>query len=190
MIGRNLLRVIVVAILAVATPAFCGMPPPDVKPAPDTAWFVIGIQPVNRLIELKELRVKDGVVESYHAFPIEMTRPADGYIVFKARPGVVYGVVASSAMAGNSIFGIRYKACHQIATFQAEAGKVVYFTTFNYARTSGPEPAQGAAFYEGISYTTDLEGARAFLQTHYPGLSNSLEQGQYPMLPIIADSCF
>jgi hypothetical protein len=193
MICKNLLACLVLAIFVVASPATAGTPSPDVKPSPDVGWIVIGVQPENMRIEIKELRLKDGAVgpAGYHAFPLDMTMPTNGFIVFKARPGAVYGIVAASVMAKGGFFGMRFKACRQIAAFQAEGGKVVYFTSLTYSSSTGPAPAFGSAAYQGINYTQDFEGARSFLQTHYPGLSTSVEQGRYPMVPIVdGESCF
>ena len=184
---------VITVVFFSTTAAVSGMPAPDVKPASDVAWLVIGIRPQNMRIEVKELRVKDGIVEGYHPFPLDMTMPIDGFIVFKAHPGITYGIVAASAMANNRFFGIRYKACHEMATFTAEGGKVVYFTTFNYYSSTGTEyPSQNIieTSYKGVNYTQDLEGAQAFLKLHYPKLDGELEQGNRPILPITHNSCF
>lgn len=183
MIRRRLLAGLAVAIGACAGPALSDTPPSDAKPSPDVAWLVIGIQPATARMEIDEPLIKNGHVWSFR-YNLNAYRPVDGYIVVKARPGVLYGVGASSLMFGKSIFGVRYKPCGQVPTFQADAGKVVYVTTIAYRSEGVTTYGPAIDMAESATYSQDLEGARAFLKAHYPGLSDSLEQGRYEMTPV------
>jgi hypothetical protein len=154
-----------------------------VKPSPDVAWLVIGIQPESVRMEVDQPRVRDGVVWSFH-YGLGAYHPVDGFIVVKAEPGKPYGVAASSLMFGKSIFGVRYKPCGQVPLFQADAGKVVYITTISYRAAGHSSDGVAINMGEAADYSQDLEGARAFLSAHYPALSDSLEQGAYQMTPV------
>lgn len=134
-------------------------------------------------MEIDEPWMKNGTVWSFH-YNLNAYRPVDGFIVVKVRPGVPYGVAASSLMWGKSIFGVRYKPCGQVPTFQAEGGKVVYITTIAYRSEGSTSYGSLINMAESATYSQDLEGARAFLKAHYPGLSDSLEQGSYEMTPV------
>ena len=74
-----------------------------------------------------------------------------------------------------TIFGIRYKPCGA-AAFRADAGKVVYFTSLTYHGEGRAADGWGETYFRDPDYSQDLEGARAFLSAHYPGLAASLEQ--------------
>ena len=156
----------------------------DVTPTADVAWLVIGVAPPTARLEIDEPAIKDGMIWSFK-YRLQMYRPVDGFILVKVEPGKNYGVAASSLMAGNSIFGIRYKPCGQFPMFKADAGKVVYITSMNYRPTGMTSGAGVMNFAEGVAYSQDLQGARAFLAAHYPGLAPALEQGSYEMTPIV-----
>jgi hypothetical protein len=87
-------------------------------------------------------------------------------------------------MFGKSIFGTRYKPCGQVPTFQADAGKVVYITTISYRKDGSTSNGLEIDMSEAANYSQDIDGARTFLKAHYPGLSDSLEQGSYQMTPV------
>ncbi len=164
--GRHL--VAAVTALAVASwvaPAFAETPKSDAKPSRDAAWFVIGIQPANARVEVQEPWIKNGVVWSFHV-NFKSYVPEDGFILVKGDPGKAYGVAAGA--------GLRYRPCGSVALFHADAGTVVYITSISFA-------GAGAPGLEALSYSQDMEGARAFLKAHYPGLSDSLEPGRYQM---------
>jgi len=169
------------------------MPKSDVTPDPSAAWLVIGVKPTNARLEIDEPYLRKGVARSFH-YSADGFSPIDGFIVVKARPDRVYGIAAFSRMLPGTIFGMRLLPCGEVPSFKASAGRVVYFTTANY-RTADPEPEgmQSANFathaFEAVTYTQDLEGARAFLRKHYPALSDSVEQGTAEMLRV-ADKCW
>jgi hypothetical protein len=172
------------AMAACGMPAFAEAPTADAKPSADVAWLVIGIQPADARMEIDEPLVKNGVAWSFH-YKLNAYHPTDGFIVVKAEPGKAYGVAASSLMFGNSIFGKRYKPCGQVPLFQADAGKVVYITTITYRDEGATMNRFGVInLAEAATYSQDLDGARAFLKIHYPGLSDSVEQGGYQMTPV------
>lgn len=183
MIRRQRSAFVGLAVLAFVSPAFAEAPPPDAKPEPDVAWLLIGIQPATARLEIDEPRLKQGVVWSFH-YNLSSYSPVDGFILVKAQPGTIYGVAASSLMKGKSIFGVRYKPCGKVPTFKAEAGKVAYITTIAYRSEGATFDGLLINMAESATYSQDLEGARAFLKTHYPGLSDSLEQGAYEMTPV------
>jgi hypothetical protein len=172
-----------VLALALMPVAAFGETPADAKPSPDTAWFVIGIQPATARVEIDEPWVRNDRIFSFH-YNLTMYHSDEGFIIVKAQPDKLYGVAASSLMWGKSIFGIRYKPCGHVPTFKASGGKVVYFTTIAYRSSGATSSGTEMDFREGATYSQDLDGARAFLQAHYPGLSDSLEQGQYEMMPM------
>jgi len=181
--GKLVAASLSVSMFMWTAPALAGMPQSDVKPSQDVAWLIIGVQPANTRLEVDEPYFKNGVAWGFH-YSMDSYTPVDGFIVVKAHPGAVYGIAASSRMAGKSIFGMRYKPCGQVPKLEAAAGKVVYFTSVDYHSEGGGSTGVGLEFFEGATYSQDLEGARAFLKAHYPGLSDSLEQGPTEMLPI------
>lgn len=178
MIRKNLAVWLTLLASLGADSALADDTPPDTKPSPDVAWLVIGVQPKTAQLEIDEPRMHNGVVVSFH-YRLDAFRPVDGFILVKAHPGTVYAVAASSLMAGSSIFGVRYKPCGQVPSFQAAGGKVVYFTTMTYRGEGAHAPG---ILVEGHDYSQDMEGARAFMKAHYPGLADSLEQGQMEKL--------
>lgn len=180
---RKLLLGLAICAVAMAPRWAFGEPPADVKPSPDVAWLVIGIQPATVRMEIDEPWVKNGEIFDFH-YNLNAYHPVDGYIIVKAQPDKPYGVAASSLMFGKSIFGIRYKPCGQVPTFHAGPGQVIYVTTINYHTAGAANEGTYMNFAEGASYSQNLEGARAFLKAHYPGLADSLQQGQYEMVPV------
>jgi hypothetical protein len=184
MIRRQLLAFAGLAFSACAGPAFSDNPPADAKPSMEVAWLVIGVQPDTARLGIFETVLKNGVVRNFH-YSLDEYHPVDGFIVVKARPGMLYGIAVSSLMHGHSIFGTRYEACGRVPTFQAGAGEVVYVTTIAYR-------AEGVTSYrfgvinmaESSTFSQDFNAARDFLKAHYPGLSDSLEQGRYDMTPL------
>ena len=180
---KRLLVLIALAMATICGPVLAGDPSADVKPSPDVAWLVIGIQPVHARMEIDEPWMRKGVIWNFH-YNLTAYHPVDGFILVKAKPGALYGVAASSLMWGKSIFGVRYKPCGQVPTFQAAGGKVVYFTSIAYRGAGVGGYGPFLDMRESAAYGQDLEGARAFLKAHYPGLADSVEQGSYEMMPM------
>jgi hypothetical protein len=172
--------------IGTAGPAVADNPPPDAKLSPDTAWLIIGIQPTNARIEVDEARMDKGCIRRF-SYNMNAYHPVDGFIVVQVEPGKPYGIGASSLMIGKSIFGVRYKPDHQAPVFQGVAGKVEYIASISYRADSSIAAEQSSALGEAANYSQDLEGARAFLKAHYPGLSDGLEQGGYQMTRMYCD---
>lgn len=170
-------------MVAWAATALAGEPVSDAKPAPDVAWLVIGIQPDDTRVEIKEPIVRDGMIRNYQ-FGFNAPHAVDGFVVVKVKPGTPYGIASSRQMYGMLPAGPVFQACGRAPVFQADAGKVVYITSITYRNVGGSAIPRGIRFDQTSTYSQDLEGARAFLKAHYPGLSDSVEQGGYEMVPI------
>jgi hypothetical protein len=181
---RKMVSAVTALVVAASAPeVFADNPDADVRPSADAAWLVIGIQPATARMEIDEALIRNGKIRRFN-YNFSAYHPVDGFIVVKVKPGTVYGIGASSLMFGKSIFGVRYKPCGHAVTFQADAGKVVYVTTISYHAEGTRYAGPGIDFLEGADYSTDIDGARAFLRAHYPGLSESLEQGAYETSPM------
>jgi hypothetical protein len=186
---KSLLALAAAAALGSATPAFPQIPAPnDARPDPNSVFFVIGVQPENTRLGIQEPKIDKSGLAGLFCCSLKAYRPTDGFVIVQAKPDTVYGVASSSEMFGKSIFGYYFEACELATTFQAGPGKVVYLTTITYqpslvetASFVGVGPANG---WLSAAFTQDLEGARAFLKAHYPGLSDNLEQGQYRLTPM------
>jgi len=176
-------RLAALALCVLATPAMAGAPPADVRPGPDVGWIVLGVQPERTRMEIDRPIMRSGRIRRF-AIDLNAEYSKDGFIVWKVKPDTVYGVAASALMWGKSIFGIRYMACGHAPTFEAGAGKVLYVGSLSYRGVGSGSTGGALEFQEAFSQTDDIESARAFLKTHYPGLADSLEHGAMEMTPI------
>jgi hypothetical protein len=183
MISKKRLWGVGLAVAMLARPALSQSINSDVKPSSEAVYFVLGIQPVTARMEIDEPLLKSGSIWSFR-YNMSSYHPVDGFIVVKGKPNTAYGIGASSLMLGKSVFGARYKPCGQVPLFQAEAGKVVYVTTIAYRSEGVKSYGPLIDMAESASYSQDMDGAREFLKAHYPGLSDSLEQGKYEMMPV------
>jgi hypothetical protein len=183
MFGRVVLAAILAATSLSITPAFAKNPPPGASPAPDVVWFVIGIKPANIRLEVDEPLLRNDVALNFH-YSLDSYTPDDGFIVVKAKPDKIYGIAASSFMAGKTIFGTRYKPCNEVPKFMGGGGKVLYFTNVEYKSEGSAFSFPNSEFFASAKYSQDIEAARAYLKTHYPGLADSLEQGPNEMLQV------
>ena len=183
MIRRGFLTALCAGVLLGATPAISADSPLDAKPSADATWIVLGVQPETTSLTILEPVIKKGWVTGFRTGFLELgalkdSRPTDGYMALKLRPDTVYAIAYVGAMS----------PCAKVFTFQGGAGKVVYITTLNYSRADSAEGVF-VSNLAGMSFSQDLEGARSFLKTHYPGLSDNLEAGQYRMMPNWRSRC-
>jgi hypothetical protein len=174
-VPRKLLLAAFCVVMAVSTaPASADDAPPGVRPTPDVAWLVIGIQPQNSVVTIGKPYTING--HAWSISPISgVYRPEDGFIVVKGVPGTNYVIAGVKLTIGKAIFGKPYQFCDHADVYHAEGGKVLYFQSLRY---------QVDRDKLDVSTLSDLEGARDFLSAHYPGLGANLEMGQSDVMPV------
>ena len=186
--GRVFVGFLVAAVLWVV-PAISESPSADSRPDPDSTWLVVGVQPSNMRMEVDEIAPFDDARWRFHyAMSLAAYYPVDGFIVVKVKAGATYGLGGASVMSGK-IFGLRFQPCNTAAVFQAEPGKVLYFTSISFEPSGREQGQDSSRTFEHLTYSQDVEGARAFLKAHYPGLSENMERGQCKIVPLALHSC-
>ncbi|MEI9996062.1 MAG: hypothetical protein WDM91_15820 [Rhizomicrobium sp.] len=120
--------------------------------------------------------VSNGEFEQRHVplTPFVMNVPRDGFLVGHSGSGRTLELQQVFDESGR--IPVAFAPCKTGAkalVFDAPPGTVVYITSVTFMRAE-----------EGLvpSYSNNLEGARAFLKTHYPGLADKLAQGHYHLL--------
>ncbi len=148
----------------------------------DDAYFVLGLQPKNMMLQIDPAEVKDGrVVRIIQALPLHEFGQSQGdFVVGKVKGGATYVVHSASLMAGHSIFGRLYYPCGRTLAFTVPAGKVVYVTNISYLFNGNGM---------GSSQRADFAGAHDFLALHYPGLVDKLEQGSFQNVQFASGHC-
>jgi len=145
--------------------AGCSAAMPDAAAAVQStsdAYFVMGVQPHNMM-----LLIDDGV----HTLPLHEYGQSQGdYIVAKATPGQRLMIRQAAIMSGHSIFGRALEPCTIPLSFSVPAGKVVYITNLTVSPFGAPGQFK-------VTHVQDLEGAREYVNAHYPQLSGKVEQG-------------
>jgi hypothetical protein len=129
-------------------------------------YFIMGVRPSNLEVMFFEGEIKNGIFDGYAPQSAKFRgAPTDGYIVGSVKAGGTYAITELLLDDG------RYTCDRnvRVLAFTAPAGKVIYLTHANY-KTFG----SGI----GVDYRSDIEGARAFLATHYPQLADRLQAGQ------------
>jgi hypothetical protein len=155
--------------------------------APDSGYFVLGVQPDHMLVKIVDGDVRGGAfypstkVVVWGVFSTLMAMPQDGFVLGKAPAGTTLALVmAQPRGSGTFSFGLMYSPCPKrsaTVVFKVQPGKVVYVTSIAFNSYRG-----------GLlpSFTdTDIAGARAYLKIHYPQFVDQLEQGSYQMIPTV-----
>jgi hypothetical protein len=109
-----------------------------------------------------------------------MGEPEDGFIVGRSKEGTLLGIsMVQPHTSKTDLFEPLTTPCEgRTLTFTARGGKVVYITSAHYQLHTG---GNGVADGLEANFSSDLEGARAFLKKHYPNLADKLEQGSYEL---------
>jgi hypothetical protein len=150
---------------------------------PDDAYFVIGVQPETATILLVDGSVEGGQFERLDDVfgPLLVPfsgPPKDGYVVGKAQPG--HNTLAISQIGLEQ----SYAPCNGARTvvFDVAPGSIVYVTDVRYT----PNPAGTTMGQAALipAYHQDIDGARAYLRSHYPKLADKLQMARKQMLPI------
>jgi hypothetical protein len=150
------------------------------------AYFVLGISPEYTRVQIDDGYIENGVFQPSFAVKMWavnttfMGEPEDGFIVGKSKDGTLLGIsMVQPHMSKNDLLGPLTRPCEgHTLTFTARGGKVVYIASAHY-RTHFR--SNGVANELEASFSSDLEGARAFLRKHYPNLAGKLEQGTYAL---------
>lgn len=165
----------VVALLC----AGCSAPMPDASAAvqaPDDAYFVLGVQPHNMMLQIDQAEIRDGqLVRFFDVLPLHEYGQAEGdFIVVKVKGGSTLALHSASMMAGHTIFGLYFRPTINTWAFQVPAGKVVYIGSVAFVSDAarGLKPV----------FSDDLDGARDYVAMHYPALAGKVEQGGYQMV--------
>lgn len=111
----------------------------------------------------------------------------DGFIILKADPQTTLGVGSVEILVkGTHLTALSFAPCKSTLVFTPQAGKVVYVGTVDLSdkRVEGyllPGLATSVRF--------DTAAAKAFLDKHYPALSDNLVQGIAQQLPMKGADC-
>jgi hypothetical protein len=143
--------------------------------SPSDAYYVIGLSPPQTRALVVQGAVTNGVFEQRHV-PLTpfVNVPTDGFLIGHSGSGRTLELQQVFDERHTLIRG--YAPCKTGAkalVFDAPPGTVVYITSVTFVQTK-----------DGLVpfYASDLEGARAFMKTHYPALADKLEQGHYQLL--------
>ncbi len=108
-------------------------------------------------------------------------RPEDGYVVTQlpeTTGGLLYAVTQFQNERGGEVFGkCEWK---QALTFEGQGRKVIYLGDLN-VRANGEQI--------DLEHSNDIEGARLFLNSHYPKLSGQVEYAEPKLLPYAKSDC-
>jgi len=176
------MRTVICAAVAAFLLAGCaGTPPPPPSAAIQSdadAYYLIQVLPPDAAISIAQGRMEGGtfvldgtvfVTQSFHGSPV------DGFILAKAPAGSLQGI-RIVRMTGSPWADI-YTTCQGEATtlvFGTAPGKVTYGGVARYA-------LNGQRVYP--SYGSNIEAARALLQSHYPQLVDKLVMGTIQHVP-------
>lgn len=172
-----------ISLVALGWPAVSQASPVTIAPpGPDEVYFVLGVPESDTVLQIESLLVKNGVAQGFKFSVVpHHYRAQDQYILVKAHADELLGVEAVSMTLGRTFFGAHFVNCGKVPAFQSRGGKVVYVTTADYELA----PYRGGMeFYLDTHFSQDLAGARAFLNTHYPILANSVEPGSFEMIDL------
>jgi hypothetical protein len=146
-------------------------------PGPDESIFIIGVDPEEFAIHVSSGRyTRPGRWGS----PISrflFAHPEGGYAVGRAKAGVPLGIEVVSYGDPKSIFGKSFYPCGENArtpVFVLPKGKVVYLGNIHYVLRSASVAAR---------YTSDLDAARAYFRSAFPGIKQEVEKLEYDLLP-------
>ncbi len=144
--------------------------------SPNESYYVLGLRPAQTRAMIVEGAVSNGEFEQRHVplTPFVMNVPRDGFLVGHSDSGRTLELQQVFDESGG--VPVAFAPCKTGAkalVFEAPPGTVVYITSVTLVRAG-----------DGLApvYSNDLEGARAFVKTHYPGLADKLEQGRYQLL--------
>ena len=168
-------------LLGFSSTALADTQPSSAEPSSDVTWMVFGIQPDFVRVDIGKIAKSIFGTTIIDTNFFRDYRPVDGYVVIKVKSGQLYAFGAIVAAYG--ILRSSFLPCGRVKTYRATPGKVLYFgdTTYNPTGASVVRSPFGPAMrfaFEETSHSQDIEAARAYLKTHYPNLSDSLEQGQ------------
>jgi len=179
-ISKALLSALVCGLIsslgACATVTIGDVPSTATLNSTDESYYVLGLSPAQMRAMIVEGSVEIGQFEQQHVplTPFVMNAPRDGFLVEHSGSGRMLEL--QQVFDESGAIPVAFAPCKTGAkalVFRAPPGTVVCIASLNFMR---------AGDVLAPDYSSDLEGARAFLGTHYPGLANKAEQGQYQLL--------
>lgn len=153
----------------------CGRPlqKGDIALGKDDAFYVFGLKPSNYKVQIFPGSVgSDGRFILNPYLNATFNGVADqGYAVGSAKAGRVLAITRVFVEGTGSLLAPAFVPCANASTilFTAARGKVIYLADIEY-RFTGDKLE--------VSYGTDIEAARAYLERNFPNLASSLEQGE------------
>jgi hypothetical protein len=140
----------------------------------DEAYYVFGLTPSNYKVQIYPgSKSSDGRFQLNQFLTATFNSVADnGYAVGKAKAGSVLAITRVYMPSEGSIINPPFLPCGDAKTlvFTAVGGKVLYLTDVDY-RFSGEKLE--------VSYKSNIESAKKYLEGNYPKLAPLLEQGEF-----------
>ena len=140
-------------------------------------YFVLGFRVRGQDDDTGSLTIYAGNVVKgvFHATgdPVFVGSPEDGYIVGKAPAGSTLGV---TAMGTDSIMREAFVACNETTVFKVKGGAAEYVTNIEVMNNDRAHPVP--------SVKRDFESARTFIASHFPQMSDRLEQARSDAMPL------
>lgn len=172
-----MMRFLCAAMAAMMLAGCAGTPQPAADAAIQSdadAYYLIAVYPPKAVVSIVQGKMDGGdfyadgtlfVTQSYVGSPV------DGFILAKAPPGTIQGI-RMVRMTDSPWAPVIFTCSGDAKTlvFDTVGGKVIYggAVRFVYAPNGGVAPV----------YSSDIEPARAFLQTYHPQLVDKLVMGQ------------
>jgi hypothetical protein len=144
------------------------------RPEQGEAIIVMGVTPDNAVPAIfKGIEVGNGFLRKSE-LGINPAKTTNGYQVFRARSGEVYGLTQIMLMYG--LVSDSYLSCDgsETTTFQPRDGEVLYLGHFNF------KVAQSKL---SMSVKNDIFSASAFIDQNYPKLSGKLKKAKLTAMP-------
>ena len=191
--NKSFHRVVVAAVVGFCASCTTVAPPPPTASiaTQEDAYILIGTSEED--YEYQFAIVRGNIDQDKFSVPHHFGDPPaygpgeDGFIILKADPQTTLGVGSVEILIkGTHLTALSFAPCKSTLVFTPQAGKVVYVGTVDLSdkRVEGyllPGLATSVRF--------DATAAKAFLDKHYPALSDKLVQGIARQLPISGGEC-
>lgn len=158
------------AILALSACGGSGMLRPNttVAASADESIVIMGVRPADFNVLVFRGEIRSGLFDMNTRTPATLHgEPFAGYLVARAKAGEPIAITAIVFNDG-TIVKPRFTPCGdtQTHTWDIPAGKVLFLGNFDFVR-------QGETL--SVSTHFDVDGAKAHLSQHFPGLASGME---------------